>query len=921
MPKPKVGELFQNRYLILSELGAGGMGLVFRARQVDVEREVALKSIRNEEVHDEETVARFYREFQLLSRLIHPNIVTIYGLALDDSSLPFAICELIEGTNLRSVLVKEGPLSWNRASAIVLQITQAMQYAHEQGVIHRDLKPDNVMLVSVPEPDFVKLVDFGLSRVAQSEGEASQMLTSTGQLIGSANYMSPEQIKQRADARSDIYSLGCLFFELLSGEYLFDADNSIGIVYKHTQEDPAARFSAIKSRIPKRVISILSRSLAKDPDERYQTMSAMAADLQAMVDQPEPFIESGESKKIEALSGRKFLTVLIIALVILLPAFLFSSQHLSPTKEKKIEKQSRRNYAETVLLPVHGAAMETLLAREKDYDAKDILARRWLEKYGNANLPVEDKLIVKEYYARNKVSLSDAEQCVTALNELAAFMPRVPENNMEAIQTKEGAYHLLFDTFLFLGRKKEAIESARADLKMLRDNEEKCGWLESSNFAVSVLMLCGDYSSALDFQKHYEKKLYESIGLSAYHYFRLLGDLHSCVSDFKVAEKAYEHASSTLNSEDKSVTIGAITGLSVGQHGFSGKGTRMGIPILCLAEREYYLDPQLGCKHFKVGLDLLVAEQSDTDKLVRSGNLLSRAFMTAQLPSKSWLILSRMARGFNLEEEAERCARMAVLSANNMDAKANRRESAAGLAAQATCLLVMGKESAARDAFSKMQQCLKRLQSDEGVTLGSQYSSVLAELAARKGFSKSAAYYLKTGGAYFADLKSLKGEGNYLGLEALLYSAAALYANGRIADAEAFFKIIESMPTSGVIKDLEFDGVLLGFPPNEANDMQGLERWVTDYALAAVVDTFLRLGMDERACSYLKEKEKTVSDKVSISLAHFKLGQYYLARNQKELARAHLQIAHDVYTESGRLLILGRGLPLNVRCKLLLGKL
>lgn len=290
MSNAKVGSIFQERYLIVQVLGAGGMGAVYRARQLDAERDVALKLLHNEAVANEQSIARFHREFKLLSRLSHPHIMTVYGLALDDKYLPYAVCEFLEGINLRSLLINEKRLEWNRALKIAMQISQAMQYLHEQGIVHRDLKPDNVMLLELPDPDFVKVVDFGLSRVFDGEDSASQKLTSTGQLVGSAMYMSPEQFSDKADSRSDIYSLGCVLFELLSGEILFDSENSAVAIHRHQTEDPAARFASVKTPVPQNIFTLLARMLEKNPDNRVQTMKEVEDELQAVLDEPDTMI-------------------------------------------------------------------------------------------------------------------------------------------------------------------------------------------------------------------------------------------------------------------------------------------------------------------------------------------------------------------------------------------------------------------------------------------------------------------------------------------------------------------------------------------------------------------------------------------------------------------------------------------------------
>lgn len=292
---PRVGQIFQNRYLIHSELGRGGTGLVFKAKQVDADREVAIKTLRPEKRSDSETVARFFREFRLLATLSHPNIMTVYGVSLDQDSSPYAVCEYVEGTSLRSLVYADEKISFERILRIALQICDACQYAHSQGVIHRDLKPDNIMVQDKPSPDSIKILDFGLSK-SFVESPADAKLTMTGQLIGTPHYMSPEQAGMKSDARTDIYALGCILFELLSGEHLFDADSSMGIVFKQINDDVQERLSIIETPIPKRLFASLAQMLEKDPEQRFQSMADVSGELKDILLAPSDPISGKEWK-------------------------------------------------------------------------------------------------------------------------------------------------------------------------------------------------------------------------------------------------------------------------------------------------------------------------------------------------------------------------------------------------------------------------------------------------------------------------------------------------------------------------------------------------------------------------------------------------------------------------------------------------
>lgn len=289
MLEPKAGSTFDNRYLILEELGQGGMGRVYKARQTDVGRIVAIKFLRHE-ITDENSISRFYREFKVLAALCDPHIMTFYGLALDSFSRPYAVCEFLEGESLQSVLFKETALNWRRAVKIAIQIAQAMQHAHERGIIHRDLKPANIMLLKSPNDDFVKLVDFGLSGLLSlnSDSESEQAkLTGTGQLLGSPQYMPPEQVTAKPDARGDVYALACIIFEMLAAKPLFEANDTVAVIYKHCNESAALAMPALKGKAPAKLIKLLLCMLEKKPEARPQSMDAVVRELESTLDTPD----------------------------------------------------------------------------------------------------------------------------------------------------------------------------------------------------------------------------------------------------------------------------------------------------------------------------------------------------------------------------------------------------------------------------------------------------------------------------------------------------------------------------------------------------------------------------------------------------------------------------------------------------------
>lgn len=334
MSRPQIGKTFQDRYMIVSQLGTGGMGVVYRARQVDADRDVAIKLLNSESLDDEST-ARFYREFKLLSKFTHPNIVTVYGLALDDERRPYAISEFVEGSTLRTVLNEQGRLSWELSTSIIVQLCDALNAVHQEEIVHRDLKPENIMLVDKPHPFFVKLLDFGVARLVTAGQSSSQKLTWTGQLLGSPQYMSPEQVEGRVDVRSDIYAIGCIFFEMIAGQPLFEADTAVGLVFKQKSEDPTSRIRALNKLVPYKLRAILLKTLAKNPDERFQSVLELSAELKDLQARPGGFEEQETARASDSLPRLLFIFAGIILLLgIAIAGFLYIKQAPS----KKVEK-------------------------------------------------------------------------------------------------------------------------------------------------------------------------------------------------------------------------------------------------------------------------------------------------------------------------------------------------------------------------------------------------------------------------------------------------------------------------------------------------------------------------------------------------------------------------------------------------------
>jgi serine/threonine protein kinase len=293
-PDPLIGRILDSKYEILERLGQGGMGAVYRAKRLHIGDEVAVKVLHND-LTGPRAIERFRREARSAALINHPNVVSIhdFGDGQSSESPAYIVMEFVAGTSLRSLLERGGRLSPSRAVDLMLNICAGLGVAHRNGVIHRDLKPDNVIVTSAGhegEHERVKVVDFGIAKLRNTPADFT--VTQTGAIIGTIYYMSPEQCRgEEIDARTDVYSLGAMFYEMLTGKPPFVANNIAALITKHLMETPSPFPPELQ--IPPALEAACFKALEKNPDARQPDASAFARDLQTplaprIVESPPP---------------------------------------------------------------------------------------------------------------------------------------------------------------------------------------------------------------------------------------------------------------------------------------------------------------------------------------------------------------------------------------------------------------------------------------------------------------------------------------------------------------------------------------------------------------------------------------------------------------------------------------------------------
>jgi len=282
---PLVGQTLAGKYRIEELINEGGMGAVYRSTHVLMDKIVAIKVLHPALAADDKIVARFTREAKAASRLSHPHALTVTDFGEDETGVVFLVMEYLKGRTLKEVIHGDDTMPLPRVVEIIRQVCGALEAAHAEGVVHRDLKSDNIMLLDIGGGDWAKVLDFGIAKITEKVGQ-DPALTAPNLIIGTPQYMSPEQCSQAAeiDSRSDIYSLGVILYEMLVGHVPFAGESPTAIMMKHLQEPPPSVLEERKN-LPAAVGRVVARALAKRPEDRFQTVAELSEELAAAAEE------------------------------------------------------------------------------------------------------------------------------------------------------------------------------------------------------------------------------------------------------------------------------------------------------------------------------------------------------------------------------------------------------------------------------------------------------------------------------------------------------------------------------------------------------------------------------------------------------------------------------------------------------------
>jgi serine/threonine-protein kinase len=336
------GRTVAGRYKIIEEIGSGGMGTVYRVEHLLLHKIMALKVMRSDK-NTKTDISRFQREAKAASALNHPNLVRVYDFGTTDDGQLYLSMDYAEGHSLSREIELKGAMAQEKAIDLFIEICRGMAAAHRAGIIHRDLKPSNIA-ISNDEKSVARVLDFGIARVEGADAETINKVTQTGEVLGSPAYMSPEQCTGCATvARSDIYSLGCVMFEVLTGRSPFVADSPLALLYKHLNERaPLLRSANEHVKVSPELERVVLQALEKDPQNRYQSMDDLADDLELIKQGKNPTREVARMRdnmrKVAWLSKMGLIAMGLVGLVVLIPATFMIHEMVKPKWEKEFDQ-------------------------------------------------------------------------------------------------------------------------------------------------------------------------------------------------------------------------------------------------------------------------------------------------------------------------------------------------------------------------------------------------------------------------------------------------------------------------------------------------------------------------------------------------------------------------------------------------------
>jgi len=403
---PLIGQILDSKYQIVSRLGEGGMGIVYCAHRLNIGDDVAIKILHQNFVCDQKAVERFRREARSAAAIHHPNVVVIHDFneAKAEGAPAYIVMELVRGKSLRDVVAQQGRLSPSRAVALMQEICAGVGAAHRQGIVHRDLKPDNVVIVLTDDRgETVKVLDFGLAKLRDVSLESA--LTDTGAMLGTPSYMPPEQCRgEELDPRSDIYSLGAILYEMLTGIRPFVAPSVAAVIAKHLYDPPPA-FPA-DTNVPPSLQSICLRALAKDREARPADAIALSRELQnALTSSSRVTAATGASQYVlvapQKSSRLPWLVVAVLAIVIVSVLGSFGLNYIRSRMASATINSNNKSVTPTVDNPstIAESSREPSPKNESNLEGNANLVGSWNGTYGVMNSPAT--LIIKEQNGSN----------------------------------------------------------------------------------------------------------------------------------------------------------------------------------------------------------------------------------------------------------------------------------------------------------------------------------------------------------------------------------------------------------------------------------------------------------------------------------------------------------------------------------------